>query len=324
MNGSMTKFSAAWFALVGIACVQEHPIGEASGPADEFIAAFCDLYKPCCAKTDRPTDGAQCRRLYKASAAGETFNQASADSCLAQLRNQASDPAFCSGDGPESCEEVFAEPDLARGTKLVGEECEEDGECVASSEGEVVCNRAHDFNVDRRWCQVRVRGKEGSSPCVATREDNATYYLGSDLPDVDKGYECWVEDGLWCNGDIGACVPPVAAGGSCESTIQCVKGAYCDFKISKCVQRKPLEAKCDTDLDDPCTKDAHCDSATKTCAARLPDGAPCSSHDGCLGNYCRNNKCGYDSPSVLDFYCGPQTPQLRSQPIDFSVTRSGS
>jgi hypothetical protein len=277
--------------------------------ASDFIAAYCDLAKPCCASPGLPASGEKCRALLGAFAPASQYDSQAGKACLSELRVASGKPSFCqtvsTQDGP-SCDLVFGG---SEGSKAPGEPCTDDDECKASAEGRVRCQSRSTGGAQIRKCQVQVRGKQGDAPCVGTVDGSVTYGFGSatttDIP--PRGYLCHLSDGLRCDATTGACVTRKAVGEACTSTQECVATGYCDRTLRRCADRKALGQPCTASFSsDECVTAAYCRSSDRTCVAKGAEGVSCTDDLQCLSEDCVNGKCdkGTTGDLGLALICG--------------------
>lgn len=265
---------------------------------DSFIAGYCDLLAPCCAKAGLRADGVQCRS-FAGGLAPAGYDAVAGEQCLTEMRAASASPDFCDDLGQSkspSCDSVFP-GGSSGGTKAPGETCTDDDECAPSKDGKVDCARAHTSGGGEvRKCQVIVKGTAGSTPCAATKEGNVTYYSSFDDDVPAKAYLCDTADGLRCDSTTHACTKIPAVGEPCGSGFaSCVEGAYCTG--GTCAARKAAGEACA--FDSECVETAYCDSSTKVCTAKLADGVACTSSSRCASGSCVNGKCEKDSGGDL-------------------------
>lgn len=294
--------------------------GGTGGDAQSFINDFCGTVGPCCAQVNKPTDGQACRTLYTALTSAYTYDAAAGSACLNELHATQSAPDYCmtfTKNGP-SCKNVFRKSGSSTGTRAPGATCDDDGECAASSEGEVSCASNFSGTSETRTCQVEIRGKENDTPCNQTKDGNVTSFSGfsssSGMPMAPppKAFSCDVADGVYCNDTTKKCTKIQGPGGPCESfsSHACTKDAFCDFSTKKCVARIPLGGDC-SKSSTGCVENAFCPSDTHKCTAQLADGAACKMSQECQSDRCVNMKCdpggsGSTSISSLALLCGGQ------------------
>lgn len=264
--------------------------GGDAATAGGFVSAYCDLLAPCCAMAKLPSDGAQCRAFAGAFAAAATYDRASGEACLAEMRAAAGKPNFCSEGlqtSSDACDRVFGG---SGGTAKPGESCSDDDDCAPSTEGKVDCRSSFVMGTEVRKCQIQLRGKDGDTPCVGTVEGSVTTYPGSANADIPvRGYLCHVSDGLRCDGTTRTCARFKAIGEACTgSSTECVSNAYCDVAQRMCADRKAVGSMC---TGQQCALGSTCDSTTRTCVAQLADGAPCTQSAQCRSARCVNAAC---------------------------------
>ena len=288
--------------------------GGGGSDSQSFINEFCGLYAPCCAKVNKPTDGATCRALYGGLLGAQQYDAAKGSACLSELRALSSTPTFCDGSatGASSCKGAFKES--GSGTKQPGEDCLKDGDCAPSAEGSVNCASSYSSSAQTKSCQVELEGKAGDTPCISTRDGNTTSYTSTSSSGGDagptrpaaKGYVCDVAKGVYCSSKTKACVPIQEVGAPCEGfdTYACVKAAFCDYASKKCVARRAIGEDC-ANNSLACAEKTNCDPQTKKCIKGLDDGAVCTTSTQSASRACVNGKCnasgGGDS---TQFLCG--------------------
>jgi hypothetical protein len=295
-------------ALLASSCGGGGPSSAPPAPAttlSAFITQFCDVYRPCCAAAGRPTSGASCRDSltnFPTLFFPPTYDPAAGETCLAALRDAATQPGFCDATAvkPVACDPAFGQT----GTVAPGAACNFDNDCTPSAEGRVVCAQP---NLTRA-CQIQIRGQAGDGPCVWTVDVGIYDYSGPLLADgLPRGYLCYLADGLYCDGGTGVCSNRKAAGESCGTTgaESCVDSAACDYAIAAgtCAARKAADATCAVNGED-CVKGTYCSSASATCALQLPFGAACTTSSACQSGNCFNGTCGEGPASELGFLCG--------------------
>jgi hypothetical protein len=273
--------------------------GDAATPSS-FISKYCELFSPCCQMAGLPTDGNQCRTFLGAFTAAGDYDRSAGEACLADLSAMSGKADFCAAGGnSDACDRVFNGG--GGGSKKPGEACTEDSDCAPSSEGKVECQSRTVMGMEKRICQVQIRGKEGDTPCVGTVDGNITSfsYSGTSMDIPSRGFLCYMSDGLRCDSTAGACVKLKAAGEMCSgSSIECVKTTYCDFTMRKCLDRKPAGAPCASSTE--CADGNACGSASpRVCVAQLADGAACTQSAQCRSGQCVNGKC--DKTGSTDF-----------------------
>jgi hypothetical protein len=288
-------FLCAALSCVVTACGDDSEAGD----RDAFISQVCAEYSDCCAAAGLPADGAQCRAFYGAFAPSSGYDKATGQACLDEVRALPDKCASGSLDTP-SCDKVFSG---SAGTSKPGEPCEDNRDCAPSNEGEMECvGRTVDGATVRR-CQERLRGEQGSTPCLGTVEGNTTSFAGGPSEPVPSGYLCHVADGLACDSDSGACQKLPAVGEPCASGFnRCVPTAYCAFPDNTCQTRLALGEACEQD--DECQENAYCEPSAKTCKAQVASGDACTTNAECESGQCANGKCEGQSNFGLALLCG--------------------
>jgi len=279
--------------------------GSVAGGRDSFIQQYCAEFMPCCSKAGKPADGAQCRAFVGALTQGATYDDATANKCLDEVRAQSSSATFCqTGASGPSCSKVFSD---STGVAKPGEACSEDEDCAPSSEGQVECASLFKDGATIRKCQIRVTGKAGDTPCVGTVDGNVTSYSSSGDTDIPmKGYLCYVKDGLRCDSTTKSCKVIAKIGEPCEGfgSNLCTDDAYCDTTKKLCVARAAVGQPCDGFSSDRCVDGAYCNTTTKVCVAAFADGAACKMSSECASRNCVNGACAKRSDFTTAFLCG--------------------
>lgn len=203
------------------------------GPATGFIDQYCDLLVPCCSSGTVGTSpssgppGSGCREVYGVFTTSSKFDAAKGDSCLAEIRAHKAEPTFCSqvSSVAPSCATVFT-GSTSGGTKQPGEACAKSSECAPSPEGKVDCSTAN-------TCQLLIDGKEGDTPCSATKIGSATSFSGH----PPRSFVCDTGKGLYC-AKAGACARTKNVGDACDFSESYACGAN-SCSAGKCVERPP-------------------------------------------------------------------------------------
>lgn len=268
----------AWLGVVG--CGDD----KSAGNKDQFISQYCAVFSSCCKAAGRPSDGAQCRALYGAFTSAADYDQAAGQACLDEAR-AASDKCDTSMASSPSCDKVFGSG--SAGKKKPGETCDSDSDCAPPESGSAGCVYGFVAQANVRQCQVRLPGKAGDSPCVATRDGAITSFVSSGDTIPLTGYVCDRADGLSCNSTSGACEPLAEVGEACSGA--CVAAAYCAFSEGICKQRVALGEACKAD--EECAASAYCETAGQTCVARHAQGEACAANSECDSDDCTNQKC---------------------------------
>ncbi|HVY31491.1 MAG TPA: hypothetical protein VHB79_33285 [Polyangiaceae bacterium] len=108
MRASITAWvfrAALALAVTAVGCGGD---GNSANSKDDFIAQFCDQFKPCCQAAGRPSDGAQCRAIYGALTPNSGFDSASGDACLDEFRAAGDKKCDLSSLDTPSCDKAFA------------------------------------------------------------------------------------------------------------------------------------------------------------------------------------------------------------------------
>jgi hypothetical protein len=252
--------------------------------AEKFADEFCGEISKCCAEKGLPSDGKTCRMLMGMSPG---YNASAGEACLAEVRAQVSAGNFCqSTSSPQSsCSSVYS---ASSGDKKPGEACTNDADCAKSDEGQVVCKGTSVNGQSVEKCQIRITGKAGEA-CVGTQDGDMFYGSGTGDEIPSRVTVCNIADGLRCDGS--ACVALTAVGGSCFSSNDCVRSAYCDSSQGKCATRIAIDGACAGRSYNDCVAGGYCNSTSKRCTPQLANGATCSTGDMCLSGSCSGTVC---------------------------------
>jgi hypothetical protein len=262
---------------------------------EKFADTYCSEIAKCCAQADiTGGDGTLCRWAMSSGVSN-------IDACLTELNAEVADGTFCTylGNPPNATAASSACAEAVRhGSKKPGESCVTDSDCAASDLGPVSCASAYvngDF-IDK--CQVQIPGRAGDSPCLGTRDGDMTSSTDPAGDVAPQGYICDTADGVVCKG--GACTALTAVGGSCGSSYECVRTAFCDSSQGKCAAKVSIGDACVGKADDEC-EGGYCDSqgGTKQCAAKVANGAACSDGSMCISDNCVDGSC---KPGIFDSF----------------------
>jgi hypothetical protein len=255
-----------------------------------WLAAYCELMKPCCAAEGLPTDGKQCAEFFDGLGPEPEIDLLVEKACIAEQQALAAKGKFCE-DGrfdSELCQRAWRR----KGTKTPGEACMEESECAQGPEGVARCYPEElTSGTAPMRCQIQARGIEGSKPCVATALGRAEQVPFTPMPFPLKGYVCYLADGLRCDG--GACVRVKRAGEPCATLDDCMKGTFCNGLTKMCAPRKPLGADCSAGLlgDKECDDGGWCPPNVQTCVAQVGYGALCQGGAECRSGMCKVDRC---------------------------------
>jgi hypothetical protein len=312
----MTSSLRVAFSILGLATLAG--CSSNNSGASDFIAQYCDIVAPCCAKAGLRSDGSSCRAFLGAAVGSSAYDSAKGDACLREMRAASSKPDFCdmSGTDTPSCNGAFQGG--SSGTKKPGEPCDKDSDCAPSTQGKVDCASTYaSGGAKTSVCQLQITGKEGDTPCGGTIDGNTTYFSGTTSTGAPPAqvYMCNVKDGLYCKSSFTTGAPPPVCtrisdiGGPCETSTQyaCVKTAWCDFTDKTCKAKLAVGESCNSSAS--CAAGGYCDNTTggtNKCVAQLAEGSACSTSSQCLSNNCNNKKCAPGSTSNLGlaFICG--------------------
>lgn len=296
----------------------------ASSPA-AFVSEYCGLLAPCCDRAGLYRDEPRCKEALANLSAATNFDPEKGAACLKELRlaKELCDYAADSPSAP-SCRAILKQS----GIKQLGQACSDARDCGPSPEGWVDCVSTFQSGAQARTCQLRLVGKEGDGPCVATVDEDglarsSSDLMGSGAPPAPRGFTCSVDAGLRCDDTSKKCARLLELGDRCNgllSDVECPKNARCsrgnetegnptDWLRYECVARLPLGAACDTrggTFVDLCDKSEFCDPSAKRCVPRAVAGAPCTTSLACLNGSCVNGLCRKFITLDLGPVCGGQ------------------
>lgn len=264
----------------------------------EFVAAYCDVFTPCCAAAGFATDGKLCRS-EGAAFPPPGFQKSAGDACVNDLRAAAATADFCkTGDSTiTSCQSLFGH----NADKAPGDACTTDSDCAPSTDGSVVCTYATNGSI----CQVRIAGAQNDTPCVGTTGGDVPFEPPTSSTTPARGYLCDRGDGLRCDGT--ACVPLKPVGAACTIDVQeCATTAFCEYATLTCVARKNAGEACG-DSSYECVMGTTC-GFSNTCVAQGDLGASCQIDAECLSQSCQGGVCAEPQNLGLLLICGSANP----------------
>jgi hypothetical protein len=277
--------------------------GSDKSESEAFADSYCAEVTKCCAQASLRADGKACGETLAFAARGDSYSPQAGKACLAEVKSQASAGTFCKNlnqSSASACDSVYG---AGSGSKQLGEDCNIDGDCAKSSDGDVTCASAYVNSTFIRKCQVLVPGKVGSTPCVGTRDGNDYLpYSDSNATDVaTRGYVCNLADGVQCR--LGTCAALVAVGGSCDLPSDCVRSAFCNSSTRLCAARVAVGSTCAGSSTSECVEGYYCQDTSKQCTAKVANGGSCSNSSVCQSDYCLNDFCAEDYTG-LSSICG--------------------
>lgn len=270
----------------------EHTAGDAGAGAspassdaerflEEYAAAVCEMYEPCCQAEQLGFDPAGCTEWFasvtRAYFTGDYRPERGA-ACLNALEQARAEDAdrcrtvalFDEATLREECREAFGTP--PRTGAGLGESCLLAGDCASSDEGSVICSSG--------LCLLQLRGEDGDGPC-ATPDRPPTVVV-----------RCEAEDGLYCHRGENVCRPRVGGGdrcpypGACDDSSMCVGGV--------CERLPGMGEECLNAVAGAggfCAPRTVCDRVTLTCGPGLENGASCQESNECASGICVDDTC---------------------------------
>ena len=258
--------------------------GSDGNPYMDFVAAYCDLFTPCCAANAYATDGKLCRLLGTVSPP-PGFQKTAGDACLNDLRVASATADFCkTGDSQiTSCQTAFGH----HLDKAPGQACSANSDCAPSAEGSVICTYSPG-TTPRTICQIRIAGVENDTPCLGTIGGDVPFEPSLSSVTPGRGFLCDVGDGLRCDGT--ACVRLKPVGAPCTIVVrECAATAVCDSATSTCIARKNAGDACGSNSYE-CALGTTC-GFDRSCVTKGGIGAPCQIEVECLSGNCRGGVC---------------------------------
>ncbi len=293
--------------------------GSSASSQQGFAQQFCSLYEPCCADAGLPTSGQACTQLVGSTMA--TYNAASGQQCLNELKQAQSQPGFCalSPSVAPACSSVFSTSGSAggngssAGSVPPGSACKTDADCTPASGGGATClfDGFGDGGASQQVCvQTLPSTTAGQGPCIGTKNGSSTSYsYGGTAGPPAKGYICDNASGLSCDVTTMKCAPLVATGGACSSDLECTSADYCAFSSTgtsgpACAPRIADGSSCAGSLLSACQPTSYCNMTTSLCTASLPAGAACTTGEACASRLCSSGKCSSASSLTVGLLCG--------------------
>ena len=259
------------------------PASNAERFLNDYAAAVCAMYQPCCEAEQLGFDASGCTDWFasvtEAYFSGE-FDPERGDACLRALEEaRDADPDRCHNVGAfdeatfrEECRAAFG-PASRTGSDLGGS-CLLASDCASSDEGPVICSSG--------TCLLQLRGEDGDGPC-ATPERPPTVVV-----------RCEPEDGLYCHRGDNVCRPRVGDGelcpyaGACDDTSMCVGG--------RCERLPAIGEECLNGIPGAggfCAPRSVCNAGTLVCEPGLEDGSACQEAEAgeCASGVCVDGTC---------------------------------
>jgi hypothetical protein len=248
----------------------------------DYAAAVCAMYEPCCNADGLGFDLAGCTSWYSrvtSAYANGDYDPEVGEACLTALADaRAADADRCSNVALfdeatfwETCRQAFK---VVRDGVGLGEVCMLAGDCASSPDGPVICYGGR--------CLLQLKGADGDGPC---------YIQGSENRPL-QAYTCDAADGVYCHRGNNQCTRHAADGepcpypGACSPTMGMCTGGIC----------RAFPAEGETCLNGVqgaggfCKPGAVCDRTTVTCGPGLPEGAACTEGQ-CDSGVCVDSVC---------------------------------
>jgi hypothetical protein len=249
---------------------------------EDYAAAICSMYRPCCNADGLGYDLAGCVSWYSRvtnAYLGWDFDPEKGAACLAAVAEAAeTDPDRCSNVALfdeatlwEQCRDAFSN---TRDGAALGEVCDLAGDCASSEEGPVLCYGGR--------CLLELEGAPGDGPCIIQGSENRPLVA----------YTCDANNGVFCNRGTKNCEAQVAAGEYCPYPNACdPKTALCSGGM--CVALGAEGEPCANAVQGAggyCVPGSVCDRTTLTCGPGLAEGEACM--DGqCETGLCLDGTC---------------------------------
>lgn len=269
------------------------PPSEESAFLNNYAAAVCEIYEPCCKAEGLGYSASGCVAWYREIVGAYfrlrgAYDAQRASGCLTALDDVRKAepercrevPSFAEATLRSRCSEAYVTPE--REGKALGEECRMARECAGSGEGSVVCYG--------RRCMLERRGEEGDGPCLMRRGDEEP---------LTEIYRCDSAGGLYCHPSENECTARASTGEPCPAPDACLEGAICNGGL--CMELPGPGEPCMNAIPGAggfCQPGSACDVPTLTCGAPLAEGETCRE-----SGQCASRSCGCLPPSCLRNVC---------------------
>jgi len=262
--------------------------GKSDDGRNAFAASYCQAIRPCCGALGLFTDDESCQTSIISVPPYARMDKIAADDCLNAINQLTNQGQSCQSDfsEPASCGQVFVVPP---GTQAAGEACVGNLGCMPIPDGTAFCVTTSENNVNVSFCQSATRGQLGS-PCIGDFANGAVTFVETTGPTLIHTSLCYTDDGLHCDGTTCVTLKPI--GGSCATTDDCVRTAFCDGTVNQCAAPVAIGAACDELNHNQCQAGAYCDIRFdgSQCAPLVDLGGACGS-DSCISGSCVARKC---------------------------------
>jgi hypothetical protein len=249
---------------------------------DDYAAAVCAMYQPCCNADGLGFDLAGCVSWYSRvtdAYLGRDYDAAKGEACLQKLADAAAaDPDRCSHVALfdeatfwDECNDAFS---ASREGVALGEVCDLAGDCASSEEGPVICYGGR--------CLLQLEGTPGDGPCFIQGSENRPLLA----------YTCNAENGVYCHRGTNTCEAHVAPGEYCPYPGACnPKTALCSG--GTCVALGQEGEPCANGIQNAggyCAPGSICNRTTLICGPGLAEGATCTEGQ-CDTGVCLDGTC---------------------------------
>jgi hypothetical protein len=252
------------------------PTAAPASPTDfpEALAhAICKNVGPCCAQSKRPFTEKNCEDVLGKAYEGKldtftkNYDRTAAQNCLNAIGTSASECNFSSSSAAATaCNSVAGS---SAGRAKLGEPC--DTTCVDTG-GSTSC-------FSGAYISVSSDGGVTRSPSVS----------GS----------CFMNDGLFCDGNSNSCATQHSIGSACLSNEEC-KDGFCG-ENGTCSPKSKEGGQCTSD--DACADGLFCDGSS--CARLRGPGESCTDFTQCADGTCNQGTCTDSSAGLLSVFCVP-------------------
>ncbi len=274
--------SSVFFALLVAGCGGQTntttPTPAPASPTDfggALAHAICANVGPCCARSNRPFTEKNCEdvlgKVYigRSDTFAKHYDRGAAQTCLNGVATSASECDFSSSaPAANACKSIAGSS--AERVKL-GEPC--NGTCVEDGTGTSCFSEA----------RVSVSGDGGLTSSGSAPASGS----------------CFMNDGLYCDGNSNSCATQRATGSACQSSEEC-KDGFCGPN-GACSPKAKEGAECTSY--DTCAAGLFCDGSR--CTKLSNEGESCASSEQCATGSCRQGTCTSSTDDFLTAACVP-------------------
>jgi hypothetical protein len=261
----MTRMAGRYLCTALLACAgllisscaaEKQPEVQARQLADEATQRVCDMLETCCLDANIPYQEQGCKSLYGPKIlqhfslqtfVGADLDAAAAQRCLDAI-GQVGDGCPRDGGGylTDACKWLF------KGTVPLGGECDPGHGCATTRDAPLTCQRAYDERSGYEYSGVCIGGPSRvvhnglGQACNQTCTSESGMCVRTGFADGPESLDgtCYLSDGLFCGKQSQQCERQSESGESCEGSMACPAGTYCDPDDSKCTPARPLGAPC--------------------------------------------------------------------------------